>query len=157
MDEELQQLEAELRRLRPRVPSAEMRRRIEDDLRKPESPRLAWFWTALPLAAAVALAFFVRFQPEPRSASAPVGASLSTVATALEPLAPRPVFKPVAVDNLLYAAHDDGIVTLADGSKARRTRKAYLDTVVWRNPHTNASLTWTVPRSEVAVVPVAFQ
>lgn len=150
MDEELQKLEAELRCLRPRDPSTVMLGRIEAELRARETPRRTWLWTPLPLAAALALAFFVRSRP-----MTPPAASKAVIASTGTP--PAPAFKPVTVENLLYAAHDDGLVTLADGSKARRVRKAYLDTVVWRNPRTNASLTWTVPRSEVAVIPVAFQ
>ena len=48
-------------------------------------------------------------------------------------------------------------VTLADGTPARRERIQFVDTITWRNPRTNASLTWTVPREEVRVVPVVWQ
>jgi hypothetical protein len=58
---------------------------------------------------------------------------------------------------VLYAAEDEGIVTLDDGRPARRERLHYVDTVTWRNPRTNASLTWSVPREEVRIVPVNFQ
>jgi hypothetical protein len=32
-----------------------------------------------------------------------------------------------------------------------------VDTITWKNPRTNASVRWTVPREEVRVVPVKFQ
>jgi hypothetical protein len=48
-------------------------------------------------------------------------------------------------------------VTLADGTAARRVRSSYVDTITWKNPKTNASLRWSVPRDEVRVMPVVFQ
>ena len=67
------------------------------------------------------------------------------------------VFKPVSAENLLYAQRDDGLVTLADGTTARRYRSSYVDTITWKNPRTQASLRWSVPRTEERVVPVSFQ
>ena len=67
------------------------------------------------------------------------------------------VFKPVAAENVLYAVSDEGLVTLDDGTSARRERLSYVDTITWKNPRTNASVRWTVPREEVRVVPVKFQ
>jgi hypothetical protein len=150
MDEELQALEAELKRLAPRRPEAGLLRRIERDLAPRRRLRLAWI--ALPLAAGAVAAFVLRPQPAAKSPATARGALATTGAPANPPL-----FKPVKVDNVLYATRDDGIVTLADGQPARRLRKAYLDTVVWRDPQSNASLRWTVPRSEVVVTPVSFQ
>ena len=71
--------------------------------------------------------------------------------------APEEVFKPVAAENVLYAVRDEGLVTLDDGTAARRERLNYVDTITWKNPRTNASVRWTVPREEVRVVPVKFQ
>lgn len=155
MDDDFSQLEGELKRLRPRAPSALVAHRVERSLR----PRLSRhrLWWMLPLAAAAAVALALR----PGRVAAP-GDLAQTGAVAptpsLEnPPAPSAVFKPVAVENVLYAAHDDGVVTLDDGRTARRTRRSYVDTVLWRDPKSNASLTWSVPRSEVVVTPVSFQ
>jgi hypothetical protein len=65
--------------------------------------------------------------------------------------------KPVAAENLLVVASDEGLVTLDDGTPARRERRQYVDTITWKNPRTNASLTWSMPREEVRVVPIVFQ
>ncbi len=158
MDDELQQLEAELKRLQPAPPPPALARRIARELEAaPAQRRLAevhWLWAALPAAAAVALVFTQfareRVTDEGRSAShfAP---ALATDATSVASL------KPVAAENLLVAAADEGLVTLADGTPARRERLQFVDTITWKNPHTNASLTWQVPREEVRVVPVSFQ
>ena len=86
------------------------------------------------------------------------GVVLETPATVLPHLRGVTVDgKPVAAEKVLYAARDEGLVTLEDGTTARRERLSYVDTITWKNPRTNASLTWSVPREEVRVVPVHFQ
>jgi hypothetical protein len=104
------------------------------------------------VAAALALAFVVTTRrPQPQ---APVAAATSGVsAPAANPIA----FKPIAAENLLVDARDEGLVTLDDGTAARRERLRYVDTITWKNPRTNASVRWSVPREEVRVVPVNFQ
>ncbi len=164
MDDELQNLEAELKRLRPRALSAELQARVAGELAPRR--RANWVWSALPIAAALTLLFAVQFRNAPpvkTEAAPPVATSSETVATTpapTEPLAqaePVPAYKPVAVENALYDSQDDGIITLANGNQARRVRSSYVDTITWRNPQTNASLRWSVPRNEVRVVPVSFQ
>lgn len=150
MDDENQQLEAELRRLRPRAPSPAMQSRLAAKL----APRrqAVWWWAALPLAAALALTFAPWFRPA--RVTAPVDAALQTASVTD---AVPDEYQPVAAENLLYASQDEGVVTLTSGAQARRVRNSYVDTITWRNPRTNASLRWSVPRDEVRVVPVNFQ
>jgi hypothetical protein len=155
MDDELKQLEAELKSLQPAAVPSRLLARIERELaraataRRPPSP-LLWFWAALPAAAALAIVLGVAMRRDlvrPESAGLHAGASP----------APRGVLKPVAAENVLYSATDEGIVTLEDGTRARRERLNFVDTITWKNPRTNASLKWSVPREEVRVVPVSFQ
>lgn len=150
MDDELQQLEAELQRLRPRDPSPQLQARVSAKL----APRRqgVWWWAALPLAAAATLAFTTWFRPA--QVTAPVAATAQVVPV---PDAVPDEYQPVAAENLLYATQDEGVVTLTSGAQARRVRNSYVDTITWRNPRTNASLRWSVPRDEVRVVPVNFQ
>ena len=107
---------------------------------------------AVTLPAAAALAFAVsgvmRRDFSPPRASEPGVAQTATT---------QEGFKPVAAENLLYAVRDEGVITLSDGTEARRERLNYVDTITWKNPRTNASLIWSVPREEVRVVPVTFQ
>jgi len=150
MDDELPQLEAELKRLAPIAPSPDLVARIERELareavaaRAPFPPtareRPWWLWSlTVPTAAALAIVCSVAVRPR-----------ASTTA--------RDVLKPVAAENVLYGATDEGLVTLTDGTPARRERFRYVDTITWQNPRTHASLRWTVPREEVRVVPVSFQ
>lgn len=152
MDDELQQLEAELRQLRPVAPSQSLAARVQRDL-VPRPARGAtqlgyWLWaTIVPAAAALAM-LLAQSSQHPKATGS---------ATASAPAARGATFKPIAAENVLVAAQDEGLVTLDDGTTARRARLKYVDTITWRDPRTNASLTWTVPREEVRVVPVVFQ
>lgn len=150
MDDELDALEAELRRLRPAQPSLRLRTGVVVDLtraRRPERPRsVMWLaFSALASAAMVALVLTMHQRPQ-----ADLARTAESKATAVS-------FQPVAAENLLLGARDEGLVDLGHGITARRVRESYLDTITWKNPRTNASLQWTVPREEIRVVPVLFQ
>lgn len=150
MDDSLRDLEDELAALRPLRPSRRLEQRIAVELAPRR--RTNWAWLALPMAAAFAVVFAwqtmgVRQPIEATPVESPVTESTQST----------PAFKPVATQNLLYAARDEGIVTLKDGRKVRRTSRSYVDTVVWRDPQSNASVTWSVPREEMRLTPVSFQ
>ncbi len=160
MDDELKSLETELKRLRPRVPSAELQSRVATELALRR--RATWAWAALPLAAALAVMLALQFRPAsemaaptlvPKPAVVENPAPAETLAVTDSPV----LYKPVAAEKVLYDSRDDGIITLANGSQARRVRNSYVDTITWRHPETNASVRWSVPRNEVRVVPVSFQ
>lgn len=167
MDHELEQLEAELKKLRPAAPSRDLNSRIEADLTAsavaarrelaPRRTRAWWLWTAaLPAAAALAVAAVVLARRPPTPAPT---VSIATPASATVPIAyaEAALFKPVSAENILYAVSDEGLVTLEDGTAGRRERLNYVDTITWKHPRTNASVRWTMPREEVRVVPVKFQ
>jgi nitroreductase len=172
MDDDLQQLEAELKRLRPAAPTRDFLARVARELDEPvpvkrparRAAPLWWLWAgALPAAAALAVmvTLATRHRTSPAATPQPI------VIAAPSPSKPTPAeeliaesaaaFKPVAAENVLLAAQDEGLVTLEDGTPARRQRFNYVDTITWKNPRTNASIRWTVPREEVRVVPVKFQ
>jgi hypothetical protein len=166
MDEDLKNFEAELMRLRPVAPSRTLEQRVERELAEAgTAPRKAtalakvhWVWfVALPAAAALAL---LLSRPGERSPAQDKGNTTGMAATSVAPTATvvaTDALKPVAAENVLYAARDEGLVVLEDGTPARRERLQFVDTITWKNPRTNASLRWTVPREEVRVVPIAFQ
>ncbi len=148
MHDEFQELEAELKRLRPAAPSLALRDRIARELaaapaRRALAPVHRVWAVALP-AAAAAVALLAQLAP-------------SSGIRGPAWLADDAALKPVAAENVLVSARDEGLVTLDDGTTARRERLQFVDTIVWKNPRTHASLTWTVPREEVRVVPVVFQ
>lgn len=169
MDESFHTLEAELKDLPLPRPSAALLHRLEADLatgaetlvvksrRYTTSTNLAsWKWSAwrvAGLAAAVALVVTagllrVRLQPQPISdpATAPMIAAAPIMDTA------RDHNHPIAATNVLYELKDEGPVNTSDATLTRRVRARYLDTYTWKNPTTNASLRWSVPRDEIRLV-----
>lgn len=195
-DTSLQDLENELKALRPRRPSVLLRARVEHELSQPAgaarsaaaeskpaaSPRYtsattlrSWKWFSWQMAAAASVALAVslgvwRWQvaestapdaPERTlaqnatlpSAPSPIAAEPTAVPRAL---AARDSYRPVKAANVLYDLQDEGPVLLEDNTPARRVRARYVDTYTWKNPATNASLKWSVPRDEVRVMPASF-
>jgi hypothetical protein len=159
MDDDLLKLEAELKALRPAAPTRDFLARLERELTPPvplaasaQRTSRAWWLAAaaLPIAAAMALLLVVSSRREQ-----PAAVASNAIAGTRQP-APES-FKPVAAENILVAARDEGLITLDDGTPARRERFNYVDTITWKNPRTNASVRWSVPREEVRVVPVVFQ
>ena len=165
MDDPLQDLEAELRQLRPRTLSAGLLARVEEELTGPEAARAAhpvrrwqfppagaprWLlWpvaTALVAVCGIAIAYWW-----------PAVASRSPAPSAQVSVPTEPAlasFRPVAATQFLYESLDEGPVMLSSGLPARRVCNRYVDTYTWRNPRTRASVQWLVPRAEVRVVPV---
>ena len=164
MDNSLDELENELGRLTPRRPSAGLMDRLEHDLgagsAAPVAPKYtsatslrSWKWAGWSLAgavAAVAVLLGVRGTREPVVTSP---AASPVVAIASSP-AQRAVnrYEPVKASSVLYDLKEDGAATLPDQTEGRQVRYRYVDTYTWRNPATNASLRWSVPRDEVRLV-----
>lgn len=176
MDDSSDPLEQELKALRPARPSEALVTRLTRELSLPVDPRAApryttatnlasWKWagwrvaafTATAAAGVVAALWMARPPPAPVAglALAPTPPPAAHRAPAVTTAAAR--FQPVAASNVLYAVEDEGFVLLPDETPARRVRNRYVDTYTWRNPATNASLKWSVPRDEVRVLPTKFQ
>lgn len=166
-------LEAELKRLRPRAPSAALATRIEQDLSKPFTktatagilPRRAktrakWFGLGLGLAAAAALLVLARVNMDrPAQSEAKVAAS--------KPIAPRlekaptnvaRAFVPDGVTRVLYDRSNEGLVFPANSDQpVRRVRSRSRETLKWKNPGTGASLRVSYPTEEVELIPAGGQ
>jgi hypothetical protein len=182
MDESLQELEFELMNLSPHRPSLALQSRVEADLAHRAgvfpaehalalvgegSPlrrrtRLGWQVAAVTaLASAAALAVWLA-----PSASNPGADRIQAGATPIVRSHPStPVnadenavglYRPVGASSVLYDLKDDGEVYLGGDAPVRRVRYRYVDTYTWRNPATNASLKWSVPREEVRVLPASL-
>lgn len=157
MDESLQELENELKRLTPRGPSAALLGALERELGAavPAEPvrRYAtatslrsWKWASWSLAgAAAAIALVILLQRKPARDATPV-----------EPAAPAAVavnrYEPIQATSVLYDLQESAPTTLPDRTEGREVRYRFVDTYTWRNPATNASLRWSVPRDEVRLV-----
>ena len=161
MDNSLQELENELGRLTPRPLSSEMMDRLEHDLGPVASVALAcrytsattlrsWKWAGWSLAGAAAVvALLLGVQStRPPAATQPSVAAPATVVAAV----PANRYEPVKASSVLYDLKEDGTATLPDQTEGRQVRYRYVDTYTWRNPATNASLRWSVPRDEVRLV-----
>lgn len=190
-DTTLQDLENELKALRPRRPSVLLRARVEHELSqtadaarpaaleaKPASaaapaPRYtsattlrSWKWFSWQMAAAAGVALAVSlgvWRWQPAEAPAPHAPEEQALAKTDQPspapspaLATADTYRPVKAANVLYDLKDEGPVLLEDNTPARRIRARYVDTYTWKNPATNASLKWSVPRDEVRVMPASF-
>ena len=176
MDESLQELETELKALRPRGLSPDFVRRVQSDLAAAESapadrPRYAtatnlssWKWLSwrtagLAAALAVAAAVVATFPRVLRSApAAPVASAVAPTPAGPGPQvgAVRDSFQPVAATNVLYDLQAEDLVNGSDQVPVRRVRARYVDTYTWRNPATHASLQWSVPRDEVRIIPASL-
>lgn len=134
MNNEFNELEAELKRLRPRAPSELCEARVESALASASSTDgwgRAWRLFAFSgVAAALVLA---------------VGSVVRTSSA-------NAALSPVAVENAVCDTHEDGVVKLADGSTAWRTRVQYMDTVRWSDG--GRTLTLATPREELRIVPL---
>lgn len=169
MDESLQEIENELKTLQPRRAPArwlnQINRELAAELPASVRPRYAtatnlgswkWLgWRTAGLAAALALVATVGLVNLPRPV--PVVAP-SVIATTPVPATPAAVaaYEPVTASNVLYDLKDEGEVQGEGEAMARRVRARYVDTYTWKNPRTNASIKWTVPRDEIRVVPASF-
>ena len=186
MDESLQDLENELKRLRPRDPSARLLSRLEAELATParasvDSPAatadglLLWPWLNWRIAAAAAavvafatVAITSRQSLDRESGTTAPGTIAATAVPAIQETAvvpesrsvnPAPIsdrYHPVGAASVLYDMKEDGPVTSPNSAPARRLRYRYVDTYTWKNPATNASLKWSVPRDEVRVIPASL-
>jgi hypothetical protein len=140
----------------------------------------SWKWVSWPMAAAAAIALTVSlgvWRYQTRSAAEPTtprrdfaaptkdaGATSAPETPRAAPTtdrmfaaaSPRDAYRPVKAANVLYDLQDEGPVLLEDNTPARRVRARYVDTYTWKNPATNASLKWSVPRDEVRVLPASF-
>jgi hypothetical protein len=176
MDESFHELEAELKSLRPRRPAPALLERIEKEMATDglpvTSPRYtsatnlnSWKWLGWrPAGIAAALAVIVAVSWINRKQEMPPAVAPAGVAATNPPIRPAtqrdlPGSKSaqeIAATNVLYDLKDEGTVLVNGDTPARRVRYRYVDTYTWKNPRTNASLKWSVPRDEIRVLPAVL-
>lgn len=153
------ELEAELKRLTPAMPSERLQAGIARKLGPKKTARssfLRWTGTFVPLAAAagVLLALIIRGPSRdfPLAGSEPE--TVESIPVPAEPSAgaAEDVFIPIKAINQLYDARYLGMVTTPDGGRARQIIYRYLDTVTWQNQASRATFELTVPRDEVHLI-----
>ncbi|HEX7517912.1 MAG TPA: hypothetical protein VF345_11575 [Chthoniobacterales bacterium] len=163
------ELEAELKKLRPRAASPELAARIEQALAevsgrtatagvlpKQRNFRLNWLGLGLGLAAAAAFLLLARVNVERP------GKRQSVVAMTPVPFAPltpaNDAFVPAGLTQVVYNTRDEGL-HFAEGADqpVRRVRSQKRETLQWRNPGTGTSLRVSYPSEEVTFIPVFGQ
>jgi hypothetical protein len=170
------ELEAELKKLRPRAASPELASRIERALAKEPSAlaevsgrtatagvlpkrrnfRVNWFGLGLGLAAAAVFLLLARIDV------APTGKRQSIVAMTPAPFAPltpaNDVFVPAGLTQVVYNTRDEGLHFPAGADKpVRRVRSLKRETLQWRNSGTGTSVRVSYPSEEVTLIPVSGQ
>jgi len=164
------ELEAELKKLRPRQASPDLTARIEMGLAevagrgtatagvlpKRRSFRPNWFALGFGLAAAAIFLLLARVNVDQPSKS--TGLALLTPA----PIAPAAklddAFIPAALTQVVYDRKDEGLhYTAGQEEPMRRVRSRKRETVQWKNPQTGATLRVSYPKEEVTLIPVVGQ
>ena len=168
MDESLQELEDELKRLRPARPSPALMARLEvemarevspGDSRSPIQPAAAptgrrWAWSLA--AAAVIMVALVLRQMEPPATRTPDGGSAGDTAPANPAAVAGSGYHPVDASSVYYGATPESGVYLRNQTPVQEVRYRYIDTYTWKNPVTHASMQWSVPRDEIRVIPAVY-
>jgi hypothetical protein len=164
------ELEAELKKLRPRAASPELATRIERGLAVEVSGRTAtagvlpkrrnfgvnWLGLGLGLAAAAALLILARVNVDRP------GKRQSVVAMTPAPFAPplpaSDTFVPAGMTEVVYNTRDEGLHFPESGDQpVRRVRSQKRETLQWRNPGTGTSVRVSYPSEEVTFIPVSGQ
>jgi len=165
------ELEAELKKLRPRAVSPDLSARIEVGLAEEAAGRgtatagvlprqsrfrLNWFALGLGLAAAATFVILARVNVDRPSKS--TGLALLTPAPITPAAKAVDSFVPSAMTQVLYDTKDEGLhFQNGKDEPMRRLRSRKRETVQWKNPQTGASLRVSYPTEEVTLVPISGQ
>jgi len=165
------ELEAELKKLRPRPVSPDLSARIEVSLAQeaagrgvatagvlPKQRKFRPNWFALGLGLAAAATFLILARVNVDRPSKSTGLALLTPAPITPAAKAVDSFVPAAMTQVVYDTKDEGL-HFAEGKDEpmRRVRSRKRETVQWKNPQTGASLRVTYPTEEVTLVPVSGQ
>lgn len=164
------ELEAELKKLRPRPASPDLTARIEAGLAevaghgtatagvlpKRKAFRPNWMALGFGLAAAAIFLLLARVNVERPSSKA---AGLAMITPAPAPTAQiDSSFVPSALTQVVYERRDEGLhFTEGADEPVRRVRSRKRETMQWNNAQTGASLRVSYPTEEVTLVPVVGQ
>ena len=166
------ELEAELKKLRPRPASPDLAARIQISLAQeaagrgtatagvlPKQRRFRPNWIALGLGLAAAATFLLLARMNVDRPSKSTGLALLTPA----PITPAAkevadTLVPSAMTQVVYDRKDEGL-HFAEGADepVRRLRSKKRETMQWNNPKTGASLRVSYPTEEVTLVPITGQ
>lgn len=156
------ELEADLRKLRPRAATEDFLARLEQALvetptagvlpRSPQTRRNGWWSFALGLTGVAALLVLGLTFFDQRPVPSP---GVAQNAPAKAPAG----FQPAGLSQVVYSGRDEGLVFPPNDSGAPRRRLRYetRETMRWSNAETGASVRVSYPVEQVVLAPVAFQ
>lgn len=166
------ELEAELKKLRPRAVSPELATRLEQSLTeevagrgtasagilpKRRSFRPNWIALGLGLAAAAIFLMLARVNVD-KASSKSAGLALITPAPVTPAARVDANFIPSALTQVVYDRRDEGLhYSKGADQPMRRVRTHKQETVQWKNPQTGASLRVSYPTEEVTLIPISGQ
>jgi hypothetical protein len=164
------ELEAELKKLRPRPASPDLAARIEVGLAEVSArgtatagvlPKRRSFrpnWIALGLGLAAAATFLMLARVNVDRPSKTTGLALLTPAPITPAAKLDDALVPSALTQVVYDRKDEGL-HFAEGADepVRRVRSRKRETMQWNNPKTGASLRVSYPTEEVTLIPVSGQ
>jgi hypothetical protein len=159
-------LENELKKLRPVRPSAELMSRVATALAdngtsaskiiRSERFRVNWLGLGLGLAAAATFLILARVDFRPRDKTRQTNASATP--SLQQRAAALPNYQATGLTQVLYSQRDEGLVfpSGAEGP-SRRVRTAKRETLRWRDRQSGAQLAVSYPTEEVTLIPVSGQ
>ena len=165
------ELEAELKKLRPRPASPGLATRIEIGLAQeaagrgtatagvlPKQRKFRPNWIALGLGLAAAATFLLLARMNVDRPAKSTGLALLTPAPILPAAKVDDALVPSALTQVVYDRKDEGL-HFAEGADEpmRRVRSRKRETMQWNNPKTGASLRVSYPTEEVTLVPISGQ
>jgi hypothetical protein len=161
------EIENELKKMRPIEPSADLVARVERELAglepnqkvvTPDRFRINWLSLGAGLAAAAVLLLFVHLRLD---RSPPPETKVAAASPAQQPLRSTivpPEFVPAGATQVVYRTEDEGLL-FPNGfaQPLRRVRASMRETLQWQNRTTGASLRVSYPTEEVSLVPIYGQ
>ena len=161
-----EELESELKKLRPMLPSAELMSRVASALAdggestakviRPQHFRVNWLGLGLGLAAAAAFLILARVDFRPTDKTKQIIASATP--SIQQKAAALPNYQATGLTQVVYSKRDEGLVFPPGALEpSRRVRTAKRETLQWRDRQTGAQLAVSYPTEEVTLTPVSGQ
>jgi len=161
-----EELESELKKLRPVQPSPALVSRIESALAdggtgaskviRPERFRVNWLGLGLGLAAAATFLLLARVDFRPSDKTKQTNAS--DTPSLQQRAAALPNYQATGLTPVVYSNHAQCLVfTPGAQGPSRRVRTAKRETLRWRDRQSGAQLAVSYPTEEVTLIPVSGQ
>jgi hypothetical protein len=161
-----EELESELKKLRPVRPSAELMSRVASALAdggentakviRPQHFRVNWLGLGLGLAAAAAFLILARVDFRPTDKTKQIIASATP--SIQQKAAALPNYQATGLTQVVYSKRDEGLVFPPGALEpSRRVRTAKRETLQWRDRQSGAQLAVSYPTEEVTLIPVSGQ